>query len=619
MTRARERADLGAHVRPGGVEFRVLAPRAERLAVKIVGPRPGAEVALERDEEGVHSGLVEGARPEQDYVYVLDRRTRDGGRERVERPDPASRFQPAGVHGPSRVIDPRGFRWTDAGWAGIPLEDYVVYELHVGTFTAAGTFEAAIARIPHLVALGVTAVEIMPVAEFPGGRNWGYDGVYPYAVQSSYGGPRGLVRLVDACHGAGLAVVLDVVYNHLGPEGSYLGDFAPFFTSKYRTPWGEAVNFDDADSDLVRAFVVENALQWVRDYHVDALRLDAVHAIYDLGPRHILEELGTAVREEARRLGRVAFAIAESDLNDVRLIRPIAEGGLGLDAQWSDDFHHAACALLTGARHGYFVDFGRVADLEKAIALGFVQDGTRRSTYRRRRHGSSAAAVAGRRLVVALENHDQVANASGGRRLSTIVPFEAQKLAAALLLAGAPNVPLLFMGEEYGETAPFYYFTSHGDPALGEAVREGRRRELEGFGIDVPDPQAEATFRASKLDWSRAERAPHAAVLRLHRDLLRLRREHPALAGCRKELTRGESSEEERWLVVERGHPSGARAVLVANLAAQAQAVPAPVLGETGGEWRLALHTADTRYDGPGAPAPPAMPPHSAALLLRET
>ena len=411
----------------------------------------------------------------------------------------------------------------------------------------------------------MTAVELMPVAEFPGTRNWGYDGVNLYAPQSSYGGPDGLKRLVDACHRQGLAVILDVVYNHLGPDGNYLGDFAPYFTRRYGTPWGEALNFDGADSDPVRRYFIDNALYWLTEMHVDALRLDAIHGIYDFGARHLLDDMKRAVVAEEADAGpgappRPLALIAESDLNDPRIVEPRAAGGYALDAQWSDDFHHAAFALLTSpGRRGfapYLDDFGRLDDLRQAIAEGFVYDG-RYSRHRRRRHGRPSTAVPGQRLVVYLENHDQIANGARGSRLVNLAPPDACRAAAALLMC-APNVPLLFMGQELAASTPFFYFTSHGDPALGEAVSRGRRAEFAHFAeaetvAAWADPQAEETFQRSRIDWSCLDRPDHRATLALYRDLIALRRRTPALANGRKDLTRVRCAEEpDRWLIVER-------------------------------------------------------------------
>ncbi|HEX8068977.1 MAG TPA: malto-oligosyltrehalose trehalohydrolase [Pyrinomonadaceae bacterium] len=579
----------------GGTRFRVWAPRARSLAVKLVGA-DAPPVPLARGADDVFEAFVETVGAGADYFYLVD-----GER---ERPDPVSRWQPRGVHGPSRVVDPDAFAWSDQDWRGLPLKDFIVYELHAGTFTPEGTFESIIPKLEYLKQLGVTAVELMPVAEFPGARNWGYDGAHSYAPQSTYGGPAGLKKLVDACHRAGLAFVLDVVYNHLGPEGNYLGEYAPVFSQSYRTPWGDAINFDGEDSDGVRRYFIENALYWLTEYRVDALRLDAIHRIIDISPRHFLADLAAAFHEQARRLGRRAYLIAESDLNDVRVINPPASCGYGVDAQWSDDFHHSLHAVLTGIDRGYFADFARVADLAKAISEGYVYTG-QSSPFRRKRHGNSAAARPGEQFVVCVQNHDQIANGYWGERLAAHTTPDGQKLAAALLLC-APNVPMLFMGQEWGETAPFLYFTSHTDPDLAKGVREGRREEYASFVKEegetaatvggFADPQAEATFEHSKLVWARREESPHAELLRFYRDLIALRQSEPALSNCDRTRTEVAFDEARRWLCVRRGDASGATALLVCNLDAESQTVP--VKSDGAGAWRLALWSGDERYGG---------------------
>jgi maltooligosyltrehalose trehalohydrolase len=431
---------LGAVYWGGGeCQFHVWAPLAQKVEVHVVFPEERI-IPLDRSEEGYHHARAEGVEPGHRYLYRLD--------DREERPDPASRFQPLGVHHASQVTDPR-FPWSDNCWFGIPLRDYIIYELHVGTFTEEGTFEAIEAHLDYLKNLGITAIELMPVAQFPGDRNWGYDGTYPFAAQNSYGGPDALKRLVDLCHTKGLAVILDVVYNHLGPEGNYLRSFGPYFTDRYGTPWGEAVNFDGPHSDHVRRFFIENALYWLTEFHMDALRIDAVHAILDFSSRPFLEELGLAVREAARRVNRQLFLMPESALNDSRIIRSREMGGFGLDAQWNDDFHHALHALLTEERFGYYEDFGRFRDLVAAYRDGFVYSG-QYSSYRKRRHGRSSRDIPSQRFIVFSQNHDQVGNRMQGERLSELVPFEALKLAAGTVLL-SPFIPLLFMGEEYGE------------------------------------------------------------------------------------------------------------------------------------------------------------------------
>ncbi len=587
---------FGARPLPdGSTMFRVWAPRAESLSVKIMGGA-ARETNMRREDGGIFTATIPGVAAGADYMYVID-----GER---ERPDPVSRWQPAGVHAASRVVAPDGFAWTDQAWPGLPLKEFIIYELHVGTFTPEGTFEAIIAQLPHLQQLGVTAIELMPVAEFPGGRNWGYDGTYIYAPQSTYGGPAGLKQLIDACHRANLAVVLDVVYNHLGPEGNYLGEYAPVFSQNYRTPWGDALNFDGPESDGVRRFFIDNALYWLTEFHIDALRLDAVHRIIDISPRHVLEEIATEFRAGARRLGRAAFTIAESDLNDVRVIKPASEGGYGLDAQWSDDFHHSLHALLTGTDRGYFGDFGRVGDLAKAISEGFVYDG-RQSPFRKKSHGNSSVERPGEQFVVCVQNHDQIANSYWGERLATLVCTGRQKLAAALMLC-APNVPMLFMGQEWGETAPFFYFTSHTDAGLAEAVYKGRKEEYSSFVKeegeaaaeigDFADPQAPDTFERSKLVWARRGQTPHAEVLKFYRDLIALRKKHSCLSNCAKELVRLEFDEARRCLVCERRDADGSAALLLCNLSEREQALDLSTFA--GGAWRLALWSGAALYGG---------------------
>jgi maltooligosyltrehalose trehalohydrolase len=507
-----------------------------------------------------------------------------------------SRFQPEGVHGPSAIVDISGFSWTDQYWRGLPLRDLVVYELHVGTFTGEGTFTAVIPYLEYLRdEVGVTAIEVMPVAEFPGRRNWGYDGVHLYAPHSAYGGPAGLKTLVNACHEKGMAVVLDVVYNHLGPEGNYLAEYGPYFTDRYETPWGQAVNFDGKDSQEVRRYIVDNALHWIMEYHIDALRLDAIHGIYDASATHILQELGETVQAQASVLGRTVLVIAESDLNDTQVITDRAAGGWGLDAQWSDDFHHSVHALLTGERGGYYQDFGQLADLGTALTDGFVYQG-QYSQFRRRRHGMPSRHLPGERFVVCSQNHDQVGNRAHGERLSTLVPFPALKLAAGLVLS-APNIPLLFMGEEYGETAPFLYFTSHTDPALAQAVREGRRREFARFawGQEVPDPQELETFQRSLLNHHTRTQNSSRALLRFYQEMIALRKQSPTLHSCRKDHLEVTVLAEVPILLIHRWQPQEDELLLVASFSAFTVTVKPPL---PPGQWRKILDAAAARFDG---------------------
>ncbi len=504
-------------------------------------------------------------------------------------PDPRSPWQPDGPAGLSAVVDHNRHRWDVKRWPVTPLEAAVVYELHVGTFTPEGTFESAISRLDHLAALGVTAVELMPVAEFSGSRGWGYDGVDLYAPHHAYGGPEGLKRLVDACHGRGLAVVVDVVYNHLGPVGNHLGAFGPYFTDRYATPWGRAINYDGPGAGPVRQFVIGNALAWLRDYRCDGLRLDAVHAIHDSSALGILEELGMAVERLSAELGRPLFVIAESDLNDPRLVRSREAGGDGLDAQWSDDFHHALHALLTGERRGYYEDFGSLADLARALRRAFVYDG-RHSRHRDRPHGRPASGLPGTRFLGYLQNHDQVGNRLRGERSSALMSEGRLRIGAAMVLA-SPFVPMLFMGEEWAASTPFLFFSSHEDPEIGRLTTQGRAREFESFGWraeDVPDPQDEATFERSRLDWSELAADPHRGMLDWHRDLIALRRREPSLAGGRLDQVEVRWDEDRGWLLLERE-----RLAVAFNLG------PTPVDVQLGGPgWRPVMSFGEVAVAG---------------------
>jgi maltooligosyltrehalose trehalohydrolase len=579
---------LGASVRPGAVTFSVWAPRCRSLDL-VIDRRPVRPMRQEADDlfETHIENLPAGAR----YQYRLD-----GER---YRPDPASRWQPEGVHGPSAVVDPAAFSWTDEGFAGHALADLVFYELHVGTFTTAGSFEGAIPRLDRLVDFGITAIELMPVAEFPGSRGWGYDGVHLYAPQSTYGGPRGLRRLVDAAHARGLSVVLDVVYNHLGPEGNYLAEYGPYFTDRYKTPWGSAVNFDGPDAAGVRRHFVENARYWVREFHIDGFRFDAIHAIYDASTVHILTEIGEAARAEGRRLGRPLHLVAESHDNDRNLVQPPDLGGIGLDAVWSDDFHHAGHAHLTGETNGYYADFGATTQIARAIEEGFVFQGEA-SGYFGRARGTPSADLPGERFIISVQNHDQVGNRALGDRLSTIVSFEAVKLAAALLFV-SPAVPLLFMGEEYGETAPFQYFTSFIDRELSQAVRHGRAAELSRFAWTrpIPDPDAPSTFVASRLNHALAGAPRHRELYQYYRRWLELRRTYPALGAAHKQRTRAILDAAGEVLTVTRSAPTGESIVLTANLTP----TPRP-LGAPPGRGRRLLDSADRRFGGSGPSVP---------------
>jgi maltooligosyltrehalose trehalohydrolase len=576
---------LGASWTRAGCQFRVWAPNAQRVEVRVLDPEERL-LPMNRDAVGYWLAEAGDVAPGTRYFYRLD-----AGQ---DRPDPASRHQPEGVHGPSKVVG-AGFGWTDDAWRGIPLQKYIIYELQIGTFTAEGTFDGAIARLPDLVDLGVTAIEIMPVAQFPGERNWGYDGVLPFAVQDSYGGPDGLKRLVDAAHAAGLAVILDVVYNHLGPEGNYFSDFGPYFTDRYRSPWGAAMNFDGPGSDEVRRYFIENAVYWLRDFHIDALRLDAVHAMLDFSAGTFLEEMAGVVAREGIELNRQVFLIAESDLNDSRVVRTSEEHGFGLDAQWADDLHHALHVLLTGERQGYYEDFAGAAGhppplrlLAGALADGVLYQG-QYAPARGRRHGNSFAGIPAHRLVVCAQNHDQVGNRMLGERLASLVSPARLKLAVAVVLL-SPYLPLLFMGEEYGETAPFLYFISHTDPNLVKAVRQGRKEEFAAFmaqGGEPPDPAAAETFERSKLNWQLAQHAWHADLRGFYKELIALRKTVPALRNLSKERQEVSAFEDERVLAVHRWFGES-HALAVFNFGEEESVVR---VSTPCGAWRRALNS----------------------------
>ncbi len=576
-----------------GCEFVVWAPHLETLELRLLTPEEQL-IPLQRREGGLWQAKVSGVVPGSRYLYRLN--------QSQLWPDPVSHWQPEGVHQPSAVVDHGSFTWQDQEWQGIPLPDLILYEIHVGTFTPEGTFAGVIERLPDLKALGINALEIMPVAQCPGERNWGYDGVYPFAVQQSFGGPEGLKALVNACHQEGIAVFLDVVYNHFGPEGNYTWAYAPYLTDKYRTPWGSAINFDDAESDGVREYFIQNALHWLEQYHIDGLRLDAVHAIYDFSAYPFLAELADRVEQLSSDSYR-RYLIAESDLNDVKLIRPRRLGGYDLDSQWSDDFHHALHALLTGESNGYYDDFGSIEDMAKVYQQGYVYTG-QYSRHRLRRHGNDPSDRPGSQFVVCCQNHDQVGNRMLGDRLSTLIPFSAQKLAAAAVLL-SPFIPMLFMGEEYGETAPFLYFVHHGDPNLVAAVRNGRREEFKSFAWqgEVPDPQSEGTFQRSKLQWGQRHENHHQTLWKFYQTLIQLRRQLSPLRYLNKDHLHATPQLEKRLLWVHRWHESE-QVVFVLGFN------PEPVKTEAllpAGQWHKCLDASDPEWlsdSSPGHPLP---------------
>jgi maltooligosyltrehalose trehalohydrolase len=498
-------------------EFTVWTPFANSMSVKILSENHLIEMV--KNENNYWHAIVTGIKPGANYFYVIDNKN--------EKPDPASNYQPEGVHGCSQVVNHSSFKWDDYDWRGIPINEMIIYELHVGTFTKEGTFDEIIKRLDDIKELGITMLEIMPVAQFPGNRNWGYDGVYPFAVQNSYGGPLNLKRLVNECHKRKLGVILDVVYNHLGPEGNYSSSYGPYTTKKYKTPWGDAINFDVEYSDYVRSFFIENALYWFSNFHIDALRLDAVHAIYDMSAKHFLQELKEKVNQYSAERGREFFLIAESDLNDVRIINPVEKGGYGINAQWSDDFHNSLHAYLTKEKERYYVDFGTLDDIKESLRSTFVYSG-KYSKYRKKLHGNSALENPFQKFVIYVQNHDQVGNRAFGERLASLLSFEELKLAAGMMLL-QPYIPMLFMGEEYGEDTPFLYFINHSNKNLISTVRKGRR---EGFRSlitekEMPDPQNEETFLRSKLKWEKRNQEKNKILLSFYKRLIEIRKTLP--------------------------------------------------------------------------------------------
>jgi maltooligosyltrehalose trehalohydrolase len=583
--------DLGAHVTYQGVRFRVWAPMASSILLRVIGEPD--DIPMTQEPKGYFSAFWVNGKAGAKYYYLVS------GEQ--PRPDPVSRFQPEEVHGPSEVIDPSQFKWEDQDWKGVPLDEMILYEIHAGTFTPEGTFEAIIPFLDYMRnELGITTLELMPVAQFPGGRNWGYDGTYLYAPQNSYGGPYGLKSLVNACHQKGLALILDVVYNHLGPEGNYLNDYGPYFTDRYKTPWGPAINLDGPESDEVRKFIIDNALYWVTEYHIDGLRIDAIHGIFDFSAQHILFDIQEAVHRQAEKLGRPIVVIAESDLNDVRAINPPSKGGYGLDAQWNDDFHHCLHALLTGERNGYYQDFGDLNQMAKAIGEGFVYSG-QYSPYRKRRHGSPSKHLPPTKFVIFSQNHDQVGNRKKGDRLSTLVSFEALKLAAGTVLL-SPHIPLLFMGEEYKEEAPFQYFVSHSDPGLIEAVRKGREAEFSSFQWEgeIPDPQDEMTFIRSKINLDLRHHEKNNTLLEFYQMLIKLRKERPSLSCLDKKGMQVKAFEKERVLLVQREY-KGDRLICIFNFNHKPIKIATAI---EKGAWQKIFASASDEWDGMGALVP---------------
>lgn len=537
---------LGANLqRENYCVFSVWAPFANHVEIEITTQNK-RRIEAEKMMYGYWKAEDSRVRKGDRYFYVLN------GNGKL--PDPASRFQPEGVHGPSEIIDPCGFNWTDSGWQGIPLEKMIQYELHTGTFSASEDFKGVSEKIPYLKELGINTIELMPVAQFPGRRNWGYDGVFPFAAQNSYGGPAALAQFVDTCHRSGLAVILDVVYNHLGPEGNYFESYGPYFSDRYKTPWGKAVNVDDQYADGMINFIIQNVKYWLQYFHFDGLRLDAVHAIYDFSADHIMKRISTEVRKLSELTGRKYVLIAESNLNDTRYLHPVEKGGYGLDAQWSDDFHHAVHRCVTGEQSGYYIDYSSVEDLAKAVKSTFVLDGVY-SIFRKRTFGSQPDDLHGSRFVIFIQNHDHTGNRKKGERLGHLVSSDMQKVACGILFL-TPNIPMLFMGEEFNARTPFLYFVSHHDSRLNMQVREGRLREFEDLHASdqdpAPHPDAEDTFCRSKLDWNELNDPLQRDMLSFYKRLISLRKLHPALISADRQNCLVQADGNNKTLIIRR-------------------------------------------------------------------
>lgn len=601
------RGGHGALLHPDATTtYRLWAPRAS--AVHLV--RDGVRTAMARADvvEGGWWVLHHDGRAGERYGYSLD-----GG---PVRPDPAARALPDGVHEPGALVDPSAFAWpaAEAAWVPPTWEAAAVYELHVGAFTPEGTLDAAIPHLDELAALGITHVELMPLNGVNGVHNWGYDGVAWWAVHQPYGGPEALVRFVTAAHARGLAVLLDVVHNHLGPSGNYLPEFGPYLDQGRASTWGANLNLDGPDSDPVRRFIIANAVSWLADYHLDGLRLDAVHALVDVSATHVLTDLAAAVDDLGQRSGRPRVLIAETDRNDPRTVAPRVVGGHGMTAQWADELHHAVHVAITGEREGYYADYGGLPDVAEAWRRGFVHDGSRWSPSRRRLVGAPLGDVDGRALVGCLQNHDQIGNRASGDRLCASVDPDLVRL-GAVLVACAPHTPMLFMGEEWGATMPFRFFTSHPEPELGEAVQRGRAEEFAdftAFGGEVPDPQDPATFAASVLDRSEADSDSGRAWRTLWGRLLELRRAEPALGGGRRDLVAPRLVRDDA-LVLHRDHPDSAAVLVAAVTGDEAVEIAEP------GAWVLALCTADPDLGGPGTDVDPlTCPPRTARVWIAQ-
>lgn len=587
----------------GSAEVSIWAPLVQKVAVELPGKKTA--ITLTKDDFGYWKTITDQVKPGDLYKIAAGEK---------QYPDPASLSQSEGVHGFSKAVNLYDFKFNDTGWKNLPLEEYIIYELHTGTFTPEGDFASIEKKLDYLKELGINAIAIMPVSQFPGNRNWGYDGVFPYAVQDSYGGAKGLIHLVEACHKKGVAVILDVVYNHVGPEGNYFAAFGPYFTDKYNTPWGNAINFDDAWSYGVRQYFIENALMWFRDFHIDALRMDAVHAIKDFSPVHILREIKLQVNRLMEETGSKHYLIAESDLNDNRFINPLAEQGFEMDAQWIDEFHHALRVTAGGERSGYYSDFNGLSHLAKAYKDAYVYDG-QYSPHRKKFFGVKAENNPGKQFIVFSQNHDQVGNRMLGERTSTLVSFEMQKLMAGAVLI-SPYLPMLFMGEEYSEPHPFLYFVSHTDPDLAEAVRKGRKAEFAAFHVqgEAPDPVSEKTFDESKLQWELINQEPHQTMLKFYKTLIVLRRQQSALSHLNRNQLKAEANEENQTLTLHRWYESE-HIYCFMNFSKLQQQLTLP---DNKKEWQKIFDSADTAWNGPG-PAPDSISGASSTIIQPES
>lgn len=571
----------------GSAQINIWAPLAKEVKVIKDG---GTTLPLKKQNYGYWTAVTQQLQDGDKYKIAID--------DKEPLPDITSLLQPDGVHGSSAVVS-LSYDWTDGGWKNLSLEQYIIYELHTGTFTTAGTFASIEEKLDDLLAVGINAIEIMPIAQFPGERNWGYDGVFPYAVQHSYGGVKGLQHLVDTCHAKGMAVVLDVVYNHLGPEGNYLGAYAPYFTEKYHTPWGAAINYDDAWCDGVRQYFIENTLMWLRDFHIDALRFDAVHAIKDFSPTHILKEIRQRVNELMEQTGREHHLIIECDLNDTRFIDPLEKGGYAANAQWTDEFHHALRVAAGEPKDGYYADFNGIADLAKVYKDAYVYDG-QYSDFRHKHFGIKATENTGNQFVVFSQNHDQVGNRMLGERSSALYSFEMQKLLAAAVMV-SPYLPLLFMGEEWAETNPFLYFVSHTDKELAEAVRKGRKEEFKAFHADgeAPDPMAPETYNRSKLQWAMRRQEPHATMLRYYTRLIAIRKQYAALYDLNRKNLEISCSETDKTITLRRWSDDEDVLCLM-NFSKEVRKMQIPNAGK---KWEKLVASADTEWKGSAANA----------------